>query len=270
MADMVSSRYDHSAGRVLPGVCTLYAGLYGVTCRSASPAAPVLRTVSSTQRTQRAVGRHRAGMRHHGAHAATCVGADAGRRRTPVAETTAVPVPRPQPIRRASGFRKSRKGHNEHINRTPAPRRQRAGRHETRHRRGVFGHPDVPRHPVGSVAEHRLLHTDGGILDQRIGRAMADHRLPAVAAGVDPQLAVHGAQIATKTLFIMAIAIFTAGTVLGALALLPGAVLGAVSAPVVGGMLKRHSVPDHCGSAAAGRVACHMAGGSPDQRPAHR
>lgn len=33
MADMVSSRYDHSAGRVLPGVCTLYAGLYGVTCR---------------------------------------------------------------------------------------------------------------------------------------------------------------------------------------------------------------------------------------------
>lgn len=73
-------------------------------------------------------------------------------------------------------------------------------------------------------------------------------------------------KFATKTLFIMAIAIFTAGTVLGALALLPGAVL----APVVGGMLKRHSVPDHCGSAAAGRVACHMAGGSPDQRPAHR
>ena len=58
-------------------------------------------------------------------------------------------------------------------------------------------------------------------------------------------------KFATKTLFIMAIAIFTAGTVLG-------------------GMLKRHSVPDHCGSAAAGRVACHMAGGSPDQRPAHR
>lgn len=77
-------------------------------------------------------------------------------------------------------------------------------------------------------------------------------------------------KFATKTLFIMAIAIFTAGTVLGALALLPGAVLGAVSAMVVGGMLKRHSVPDHCGSAAAGRVACHMAGGSPDQRPAHR
>ena len=77
-------------------------------------------------------------------------------------------------------------------------------------------------------------------------------------------------KFATKTLFIMAIAIFTAGTVLGALALLPGAVLGAVSATVVGGMLKRHSVPDHCGSAAAGRVACHMAGGSPDQRPAHR
>ncbi len=76
-------------------------------------------------------------------------------------------------------------------------------------------------------------------------------------------------KFATKTLFIMAIAIFTAGAVLGALALLPGAVLGAVSAPVVGGMLK-HSVPDHCGSAAAGRVACHMAGGSPDQRPAHR
>ena len=74
-------------------------------------------------------------------------------------------------------------------------------------------------------------------------------------------------KFATKTLFIMAI---TAGTVLGALALLPGAVLGAVSATVVGGMLKRHSVPDHCGSAAAGRVACHMAGGSPDQRPAHR
>ena len=66
-------------------------------------------------------------------------------------------------------------------------------------------------------------------------------------------------KFATKTLFIMAIAIFTAGTVLGALALLPGAVLGAVSATVVGGMLKRHSVPDHCGSAAAGRVACHMA-----------
>ena len=60
-------------------------------------------------------------------------------------------------------------------------------------------------------------------------------------------------KFATKTLFIMAIAIFTAGTVLGALALLPGAVLGAVSAPVV-----------------AGRVACHMADGSPDQRPAHR
>ena len=77
-------------------------------------------------------------------------------------------------------------------------------------------------------------------------------------------------KFATKTLFIMAIAIFTAGTVLGALALLPGAVLGAVSATVVGGMLKRHSGPDHCGSAAAGRVACHMAGGSPDQRPAHR
>lgn len=77
-------------------------------------------------------------------------------------------------------------------------------------------------------------------------------------------------KFATKTLFIMAIAIFTAGTVLGALALLPGAVLGAVSAPVVGGMLKRHSVSDHCGSAAAGRVACHMADGSPDQRPAHR
>lgn len=77
-------------------------------------------------------------------------------------------------------------------------------------------------------------------------------------------------KFATKTLFIMAIAIFTAGTVLGALALLPGAVLGAVSATVVGGMLKRYSVPDHCGSAAAGRVACHMAGGSPDQRPAHR
>lgn len=77
-------------------------------------------------------------------------------------------------------------------------------------------------------------------------------------------------KFATKTLFIMVIAIFTAGTVLGALALLPGAVLGAVSATVVGGMLKRHSVPDHCGSAAAGRVACHMAGGSPDQRPAHR
>lgn len=77
-------------------------------------------------------------------------------------------------------------------------------------------------------------------------------------------------KFATKTLFIMAIAIFTAGTVLGALALLPGAVLGTVSAPVVGGMLKRHSVSDHCGSAAAGRVACHMAGGSPDQRPAHR
>lgn len=52
-------------------------------------------------------------------------------------------------------------------------------------------------------------------------------------------------KFATKTLFIMAIAIFTAGTVLGALALLPGAVLGAVSATVVGGMLKRHSVPDH-------------------------
>ena len=69
-------------------------------------------------------------------------------------------------------------------------------------------------------------------------------------------------KFATKTLFIMAIAIFTAGTVLAALALLPGA--------VVGGMLKRHSVPDHCGSAAAGWVACHMAGGSPDQRPAHR
>ena len=66
-------------------------------------------------------------------------------------------------------------------------------------------------------------------------------------------------KFATKTLFIMAIAIFTAGTV-----------LGAVSATVVGGMLKRHSVSDHCGSAAAGRVACHMAGGSPDQRPAHR
>ena len=77
-------------------------------------------------------------------------------------------------------------------------------------------------------------------------------------------------KFATKTLFIMAIAIFTAGTVLGALALLPGAVLGAVSGTVVGGMLKRHSVSDHCGSAAAGRVACHMAGGSPDQRPAHR
>ena len=77
-------------------------------------------------------------------------------------------------------------------------------------------------------------------------------------------------KFATKTLFIMAIAIFTAGTVLGALALLPGAVLGAVSATVVGGMLNCHSVPDHCGSAAAGRVACHMAGGSPDQRPAHR
>lgn len=76
-------------------------------------------------------------------------------------------------------------------------------------------------------------------------------------------------KFATKTLFIMAIAIFTAGAVLGALALLPGAVLGAVSAPVVGGMLK-HSVPDHCGSAAAGRVACHVAGGSLDQRPAHR
>lgn len=73
-------------------------------------------------------------------------------------------------------------------------------------------------------------------------------------------------KFATKTLFIMAIAIFTAGTVLGALSLLPGA----VPAPVVSGMLKRHSVPDHCGSAAAGRVACHMAGGSPDQRPAHR
>lgn len=73
-------------------------------------------------------------------------------------------------------------------------------------------------------------------------------------------------KFATKTLFIMAIAIFTAGTVLGALALLPGA----VSATVVGGMLNCHSVPDHCGSAAAGRVACHMAGGSPDQRPAHR
>ena len=77
-------------------------------------------------------------------------------------------------------------------------------------------------------------------------------------------------KFATKTLFIMAIAIFTAGTVLGALALLPGAVLGAVSATVVGGMLNCHSVPDHCGSAAAGRVACYMAGGSPDQRPAHR
>lgn len=164
----------------------------------ASPATPVLRTVSSTQRTQRAVGRHRAGMRHHSAHAATCVGADAGRRRTPVAETTAGPVPRPQPSAAhpaASGYRKSRKGHNEHINRTPAPRRQRAGRHETRHRRGVFGHPDVPRHPVGNVAEHRLLHTDGGILDQCIGRAMADHRLPAVAVGVDSRLAVHGAQV---------------------------------------------------------------------------
>ena len=73
-------------------------------------------------------------------------------------------------------------------------------------------------------------------------------------------------KFATKTLFIMAIAIFTAGTVLGALALLPGA----VSATVVGGMLNCHSVPDHCGSAAAGRVACHVAGGSPDQRPAHR
>ena len=70
--------------------------------------------------------------------------------------------------------------------------------------------------------------------------------------------------------FIMAIAIFTAGTVLGALALLPGAVLGTMPAPVVGGMLKRHSVPDHCGSAVAGRVACHVAGGSPDQRPARR
>ena len=34
---------------------------------------------------------------------------------------------------------------------------------------------------------------------------------------------------------------------------MPGAVIGAVSATVVGGMLKRHSVPDHCGSAAAGR-----------------
>ena len=45
-------------------------------------------------------------------------------------------------------------------------------------------------------------------------------------------------KFATKTLFIMAIAIFTAGTVLEALALLPGAVLGAVSATVVGGMLK--------------------------------
>lgn len=63
MADMVSSRYDHSAGRVLPGVCTLYAGLYGVTCRIVHHTAPVLRTVSSTQRTQRAVGRHRTGRR---------------------------------------------------------------------------------------------------------------------------------------------------------------------------------------------------------------
>lgn len=85
-----------------------------------------------------------------------------------------------------------------------------------------------------------------------------------------PSLPFMVRKFATKTLFIMAIAIFTAGTVLGALALLPGAVIGAVSATVVGGMLKRHSVPDHCGSSAAGRVACHVAGGSPDQRPAHR
>ena len=86
MADMVSSRYDHSAGRVLPGVCTLYAGLYGVTCRIVHHTAPVLRTVSSTQRTQRAV------VEEYHAHLGDVL-----------AETTAGPIPRPQPIRRASG-----------------------------------------------------------------------------------------------------------------------------------------------------------------------
>lgn len=50
-------------------------------------------------------------------------------------------------------------------------------------------------------------------------------------------------KFATKTLFIMAIVIFAAGTLLGALALLPGAVVGAVSAPVIGGMLKNHFPP---------------------------
>lgn len=85
-----------------------------------------------------------------------------------------------------------------------------------------------------------------------------------------PSSAVHGAQVRHEDPVHHGDRDLHRRTVLGALALLPGAVLGAVSATVVGGMLKRHSVPDHCGSAAAGRVACHMAGGSPDQRPAHR
>ena len=50
------------------------------------------------------------------------------------------------------------------------------------------------------------------------GGAVACHRLSALAVGIDSELAVHGAQIRHQTLFIMAIVIFTAGTLLGALA----------------------------------------------------
>ena len=130
----------------MPGVCTLYAGLYGVTCRIVHHTAPVLRTVSSTQRTQRAVGRT---ARECDVSAflgvttpsvtklvndMTSIGlldkhADPSDRRAVtltltrgnstcaeptseeyhahlgdvLAETTAGPIPRPQPIRRASG-----------------------------------------------------------------------------------------------------------------------------------------------------------------------
>ena len=56
-------------------------------------------------------------------------------------------------------------------------------------------HPHLPRHPIRNVAQHRLLHADGGVRHLRRRGAMAHHRLSAAPVHRHPHLTVHGAHI---------------------------------------------------------------------------
>jgi hypothetical protein len=194
-----------------------------------------------------------------------------------LAETTAVPVPRPQPIRRASGRIRPHPGtgnQGKDTVSTSTARLPRGGKEPVATKLVIVVVSLAILTFLGILSETSLNNAYSTLMEEfsisaSVVQCLTTGYLLLLSVSI-PSSPFMVRKFATKTLFIMAIAIFTAGTVLGALALLPGAVLGAVSAPVVGGMLKRHSVSDHCGSAAAGRVACHMADGSPDQRPAHR
>lgn len=194
-----------------------------------------------------------------------------------LAETTAVPVPRPQPIRRASGRIRPHPGtgnQGKDTVSTSTARLPRGGKEPVATKLVIVVVSLAILTFLGILSETSLNNAYSTLMEEfsisaSVVQCLTTGYLLLLSVSI-PSSPFMVRKFATKTLFIMAIAIFTAGTVLGALALLPGAVIGAVSATVVGGMLKRHSVPDHCGSAAAGRVACHVAGGSPDQRPAHR